>query len=500
MNDAARNISALFDPAGVVVAGASSHPGKFGFVTLHNILTSGYEGSVWATNLGAEEILGIQTVSSLKELPNNAAELLVICTPASTVVGLMRDGAARGIRAVFIASGGFGETGEEGMAAEREVVAVAEELGLAVAGPNGQGVVSTPSKLCAQIVAPNAQPGTISIVSQSGNLMSTFLNLSNQWGVGVARAISAGNAACLGVVDYLEWFGDDEPTSVALTYIEGLEDGADFLSRTREVTARKPVVVLKGGVSASGAQAAASHTGSLATNDRVFDGMVRQAGAVRARTVNDAFAFAAGFATLPLPDGPRTVVVTTVGGWGVLTSDALADSRLNQIDLPADLHDAIDALLPPRWSRNNPIDMAGGETRDTIPAVLRLVAAHPDVDAVIFLGAGIQANTAAMMKAGSFHPNHGLERMAEFHETQDARYVTAAMEISEETGTPILVASELATADPANPAPATLRAAGWPCFGSADQAVRVLDAMWSHVRFQQARLGSHTGDGGSPST
>jgi len=481
------NISALFDPAGVVVAGASSHPGKFGFVTLHNILTSGYEGDVHATNLASEEILGIQTVASLRQLAVGAAELLVICTPASTVIDLMRDGAAIGIRAVFIASGGFGETGDEGQAAEQEVVAVAEELGLAVAGPNGQGVVSTPSKLCAQIVAPNALAGSISIVSQSGNLMSTFLNLSNQWGVGVARAISAGNAACLGVVDYLEWFGNDEPTKVALTYIEGLEDGPDFLRRTLEVTSRKPVVVLKGGVSESGAQAAASHTGSLATNDRVFDGMVRQAGAVRARTVNDAFAFSAGFSTLPLPNGPRTVVVTTVGGWGVLTSDALADSRLDQIDLPKDLYDAIDELLPPRWSRSNPIDMAGGETRDTIPAILRLVAGHGEVDAVIFLGAGVQANTAAMMKAGAFHPGHGLDRMAAFHETQDARYVTAAMEISEETGTPILVASELATADPNNPAPATLRAAGWPCFGSADQAVRVLDAMWAHVRFQQAR-------------
>lgn len=485
-----RDLQPMFDPKGVVVAGASTHPGKFGFVTLHNILASGYTGKVFATNLAEEEVLGIQTVASINEVPAGEADLLVVCTPASTVPQLLRDAAARGIRAAFITSGGFAEAGDEGQQAQADLIALADELNMVVAGPNGQGIVSTPAKLCAQIVAPYAPSGSISVVSQSGNLVSSFLNLSQQWGVGIARSVSAGNAAVLDVVDYLEWFGSDDETRVALTYIEGLTDGPDFLNRVRAVTARKPVVVLKGGATEVGARAAASHTGSLATNDRVFDGLLRQSGAIRAANVTDAFATAAGFAKLPLPAGPRTVVVTSVGGWGVLAADALADTDLELADLPPDLYAEIDSRLPPRWSRANPIDMAGGEKRDTIPEVLELVARHPDVDAILFLGLGIQSNTARMMREGRFYPDHGLERIVNFHESQDTRYVEAAMEISGRTGTPILVCTELATADPTNAAPQTMREAGWPCFASADQAVRVLDHLWRYARFRKRREGA----------
>lgn len=482
-----RDLQPLFEPRGVVVAGASTHPGKFGFVTLHNILSAGYPGKVFATNLGRETVLGVETVGSVTDVPHGEADLLVVCTPAPTVVPSLRDAAARGIRAAFITSAGFAEAGAEGVAAQQELIAVADELGMVVAGPNGQGIVSTPAQLCAQIVAPYAPRGGISVASQSGNLVSSFLNLARQWGVGIARAVSAGNAAVLDVVDYLEWYGADPETRVALTYLEGLNDGPDFLERVRAVTAKKPVVVLKGGASDVGARAAASHTGSLATNDRVFDGLLRQSGAIRAANVTDAFATAAGFAALPLPRGPRTVVVTSVGGWGVLTADALEGTDLALADLPPDLFAAIDERLPPRWSKSNPIDMAGGEKRDTIPEILELAAAHPDVDAIIFLGLGIQSNTARQMRDGGFYPDHGLERIVNFHERQDRRYVEAAMEISARTDTPILVCTELATADPSNPAPATLREAGWPCFASADQAVRVLDHMWRYQRFRSRR-------------
>src|SRR5262249_4152550 len=159
-----------------------------------------------------------------------------------------------------------------------------------------------------------------------------------------------------------------------------------------------PVVVLKGGATAGGQRAAASHTGALAADDRVFDGMCRQAGAVRAATVEEAFEAAATFATQPLPAGPRTVVLTTAGGWGVVTADAVTRSELVLTPLPDDLRDAIDTKLPPRWSRGNPIDLAGGETRDTIPEVMALVAGHPDVDAVVYLGIGIQSNTAHLLR------------------------------------------------------------------------------------------------------
>lgn len=480
---------ALFEPRGVVIAGASTHPGKFGFVSLHNLLAGGYEGKVFATNLAGEEVLGIQTVPSVLDVPAGEADLVFVCTPASANPQLLRDCAERGITAAFITSAGYGEASEEGLAAQHELVALADELGILLAGPNGQGVVSTPVKLCAQIVAPNPPLGRIGLASQSGNLVSSFMNIGVQTGIGFSRAVSAGNAAMVTVADYLEFYGRDDQTAVAMAYVEGLSDGRVFLDRLRDVTTTKPVVLLKGGSTAKGQRAAASHTGSLATDDKVFDGACRQAGVTRAATVEEAFDTAASFATQPLPKGNRVVVLTTVGGWGVLTADALAHTSLDLIALPDDLLAQIDTKLPPRWSRNNPVDMAGGETRDTIPEVMAMVAEHDDVDAIIFLGLGIQSNQAKLMRQGPYYPDHGLERIVDYHERQDARFAQAAAEISDATGKPILIATELATADPDNPGPAAVRASGRLCYSSSNRAVAALDHMWRYARYRSRRAG-----------
>ncbi|HVW31670.1 MAG TPA: CoA-binding protein, partial [Acidimicrobiia bacterium] len=401
-------LSHLFDPRGIIVVGVSSHPAKFGFVALHNILAEGYAGPVFPVNRDGGEILGRATFTDIDEIPAGQADLVVVCTPAAANPDVLRACAAKGVKAAYVVSGGYRETGPEGKQAEDELVALADKLDIALAGPNGQGLISTPSSLCAQIVAPYAVPGAISVVSQSGNTTSSFLNYANQTGVGVARAISAGNAAALSVTDYLEWYRDDPATKVAFTYMEHSADGRAFYDGLRAVTMDMPVVLVKGGVTGEGQKAAASHTGALAGEQRIFTGAVRQAGATLVATVEEGFDVAATFASQPLPTGPNTVVVSTAGGWGVMTADALASSSLRLLPLPDDLRAAIDGKLPPRWSRANPIDMAGGESRDTVPEVLELVASHPDVDAVIFLGMGIQANTARQLRAGGFYPDHGL--------------------------------------------------------------------------------------------
>jgi len=264
-------------------------------------------------------------------------------------------------------------------------------------------------------------------------------------------------------------------------------EGRAFFDRVRGVAAAQPVVLLKGGATAGGQRAAASHTGALASDDRVFDGMCRQAGVTRAETVDDAFETAATFATQPLPRGPRVAVVTTAGGWGVVTADAITRSELELVALPDDLRAAIDDRLPPRWSRNNPIDLAGGETRDTVPEVLELVAGHPDVDAVIYLGIGIQSNEARLMREGQFWGDAGLERIVAYHERQDARFATAAAQVSAATGKPVLTATELAVADPDNAGPRTVRSTGRVCYPSSYRAVRALEQLWRRARFAQAR-------------
>jgi acetyltransferase len=476
---------ALFEPRGVLVAGVSTHPGKFGFVSLHNILASGYQGAVYGSSREAGEVLGVPVVADLGDLPEDGIDLVFVCTPASANVELLRACAGRGIRAAFLASAGYAEAGAEGVARQDELVALADELGMLVAGPNGQGIVSTPVRLCAQIVAPYPPAGAIGIASQSGNFISSFMNYAVQTGVGVSRAVSAGNAAAVTIPDYLQYYAADPHTSVALAYVEGVPDGRAFFERTREVAAAQPLVLVKGGATAGGQRAAASHTGSLASDDRVFDDMCRQAGITRAATIEEAFEAAATFATQPLPRGNRVVVLTTAGGWGVVTADAIARSSLDLTPLPDDLRTALDERLPPRWSRNNPVDLAGAETRDTIPEVIDLITGHPDVDAVINLGLGIQSNQAALMRAGPFYPDEGLERIVDYHERQDARFAAAAAEASDHYDKPVLTATELAVTHPGNAGPVAVRASGRLCYASANRAATALDHLWRRARHRQ---------------
>ncbi len=481
----------LFHPRGVIVAGVSSHPGKFGFVALHNLLRFGYRGEIFPVNRDGAEVLGRTCLRDVSEVPDGRADLVFVCTPNEVNLTLLRACAKVGVRAAFVASGGYGEAGEAGRARERELVATANELGILVAGPNGQGVVSTAESMCAQIVAPYPPAGAISVASQSGNLVSSFLNYSVLTGAGVRHAVSCGNSAQTGLSDFLEYFAADDGTRVVLSYLEGVPEGRHFRASASALSREKPLVVVKGGVAAEGARAAASHTGSLATDDRVFDGVARQAGIVRAPTVEQAFEWAATFATQPIPRGRRVVVFTSAGGWGVLAADACAAEGLSLVPLPDDLRRAIDALVPPRWSRNNPIDLAGGETRDTIPQVMDLVCAHAEIDAVIFLGIGIQSNQAQAFRSGEFFPGYGLDRIAEYHERQDRRYAEAAKQASERHGKPVLVATELVYTDRdyGNAGPLGVREGGRLCYPSAHRAVQALGAMvrWAQWRAEVVR-------------
>ena len=479
----------LFHPRGIVVAGTSSHPGKFGFVAYHNLLRFGFRGSLFPVNRDGVDVLGAPTLRSVSEVPMGAADLVFVCTPPAANPGLLRECAARGVRAAFVASGGYGELGAEGRTLEDELVATANQLGMVLTGPNGQGIVSTRESMCAQIVAPYPPAGHIAVASQSGNLVSTFQNYAVLTGIGVSKAVSAGNAAQTGLADYLEYFAVDDESRAVLAYVEGVADGARFRAAVERLTAEKPLVLLKGGTARAGQRAAASHTGALASDERVFRGICHQAGVLRAPTAEDAFDWAASLVTQPLPRGRRVVIVTTAGGWGVLAADACAAAGLEVIALPDDLRAAIDSLVPARWSRNNPIDPAGGETRDTIPAILDLAAGHAAVDAVLLVGIGIQANQAHVFRTGRFFPGHGLERIAEFHERQDRRYAEAAVEASTRHGKPVLVATELVYADRAygNAAPLALRERGRLCHASAHRAVGTLRAMVDYAEFRRAR-------------
>ena len=478
-----KHIDGLFNPKGVVVVGASTHPGKFGFVALHNILSSGFDGPVFATNPNKPEILGIQTLERIQDVPSGEADFAMICISPNQIMDALPELAKIGITSAFVVSGGFKETDENGEALEKQLITKAEECGIIIAGPNGQGLVSTPVNLCSQIVSPYPPRGDISIASQSGNILSALMNLSRLSNIGIARAISVGNQGQINIADYLDYFLYDSETAVVVIYVEGIPDGRRFYESLQTLACKKPVIIIRGGSTKSGAIAAASHTGSMASDFSIFSAMVRQAGAFLANGVESAFNFAGTFSTQPLPKGNSVVVMTTAGGWGVLTADAISGTNLELLRLPDDLKTTIDSMLPPRWSKNNPVDLAGGETRDTIPELLSVLLKHESVDSLIFLGLGIQGNVARSYFESPY-ANEGTDRMANFHASQEQRYAESIIDAMKKYRKPVLVSSELSIADPNNPGPKSLRDRGFPCYNSPGNAVQCLSQL---VNFAQAQ-------------
>ena len=479
------HFSALFEPRGVVVVGASTHPGKFGFVSLHNILASGYAGKIYATNLERATVLDVECLVAVDDLPNDSVDLAFICTPASTNIEILRACARKKIKAVYVTSAGYADSGDAGLKAQTELCALADELNILLVGPNGQGLISTPHNLCAQIVGPYPPAGFISLVSQSGNFVSSFMNYARQTGIGIARAVSAGNAAQVGLAEFFEYFANDSATKVTLAYLEGISDGRLLAKSMLELSKTKPLVIVKGGSTSGGARAAASHTGALASDDKIFDGVCARTGAIRVSDVERAFDVAATFATQPLPKGKNTILLTTIGGWGVVTSDVIVEEGvLNLMQLPNRLEVEISKLLPTRWSKNNPIDCAGGETRETVAEVMRLVATDDDVDAVIFLGLGIQSNQARMMRDGRYFPNYELGRIVSYHERQDEMYARVAAELSVEVNKPILIATELGVADPNNSGVLAVKKTGRLCYASGQRAARALSSVYQYAKWR----------------
>ena len=449
-------------PRGVLVAGASTHPGKFGFVSLHNILACGYAGQGVRhqprRGRGARRAARWPTSTTC---PTARSTWSSCARPAAANPDLLRACAKKGITAAFIASAGYGEAGEEGLAAQAELVALADELGILLAGPNGQGVVSPPARLCAQIVAPYPPAGHIGIASQSGNFVSSFENYAQLTGVGrqpggVGRQRRRGHRARLPRVLRRR---SRDPGGAGLRRERGRRPGL-----RRAPAGRGRAQAGRGGQGRGHRRRPAGRGQPHRRAGQRRPGVRRRGPPGRRVPGRHGRGGLRGGrhlrhpAAAPGQPGGGRDHAWAAGAWSPPTPSPAPTWSWRRC--PTTCMAAIDGLLPPRWSRNNPIDMAGGETRDTVPEILRLAAAHPDVDAVIFLGMGIQSNQAKLMREGPFWPDHGLERIVGYHERQDARYAEAAAEVSDATGKPVLVATELAVTSPDNPGPAAVRAGG----------------------------------------
>ncbi len=379
------DLDAVFSPASVAVVGASADRGKWGGSVLGNLTEGGFPGGIYPINPKAEKILGLPAFASPEVLPETP-DLVICALGGAAATPVVAECGRRGVPATIVIAAGFAEAGGDGIALQDQLARVADGGGVTLVGPNCMGVLCTSARLNAVgFVTLRPEPGPLSVISQSGNIGTQLLMTAERRGVGVEKFVSSGNQATTDANDFLEYLADDPETGVIVLYLEGLGDGRRFYDLARATTPRKPVIVMRGGLSALGRKAASSHTGALAGSAAVFRAAARQAGVILAADPDEALDASALLAYQPLPAGGRVAVLTLGGGWGVLTADLLAEHGLELAELPPELVAAVDELLPPFWSRGNPVDLVATVSDGVPEKIVEMVAACDAVDSVITL-------------------------------------------------------------------------------------------------------------------
>lgn len=347
----------LFAPDSVALIGASNTPGSWGHGIMRHLLTSDRR-KIYPVNPKAAEVLGIQAYDSVVNIPG-LVDLAVIAVSAPQVPAVIRQCAQKGVRAAVVVAGGFAETGEGGSELEANLVKVAREGGIRFIGPNSMGHADTSSQLSTLAWTGEVAPGPVALLSQSGNLGHRILHNGESSGFGFSKFVSTGNEADLHLEDYVEYLAQDENTKVITAYIEGLREGRRFFRLAKEITLRKPIVVIKAGGTKESAKAAMSHTAALTGSDAVYAAAFRQVGVIRVDDDDELCDLVAALLYQPLPKGNRIGILTIGGGMGVVAAEASEKEGLEIAQLAPSTIEKVDAYLPPRWSRGNPVDMAG---------------------------------------------------------------------------------------------------------------------------------------------
>jgi len=407
-----RLFQALFAPRSIAFIGASTSVFKWGFNILHHIIRGGYAGRIYPINPQGGDWFGRAVYTGLDQI-EGPIDLAVIVVKESLVPQAIRACVARKIPAGIVITAGFSETGASGAVLEREIVSLARAGGMRLVGPNTMGIFSAaPSPLQILMTGMSIPPGQVSIITQSGNLGSSLAYRFLRRSMGLARMISSGNEADLKVEDYLTLLEHDPQTKVICLYIEGLRDGQRFFETARRISPHKPIILLKGGRTAIGARAAASHTGAMASDENVFDAMCRQAGIIMVATMDEMIDAAGMLLTQPLPKGNRIGIVTMGGGWGVIATDACESQGLCVPPLEDTIIAKLDAILPAYWSRGNPIDLVAPGTVNVITDTVNILMESRAFDAVLLMGLGYMTLRARRMMSSEVIPVDQIESSA----------------------------------------------------------------------------------------
>ncbi len=374
----------LLDPDRIAVIGATERDGSVGRALMENL--SKCDGEVIPVNPNRDEVLGMACYADIGSVPDTTTvDLAVVAVPAAVAVETVRHVGDHGIDNVVVITAGFSETDEEGTQRENELIAVANDYDLNLVGPNSVGIMSTSTGLDATFLDGYPPAGSISLVSQSGAFIAAVIGWAVQHGIGFNNIVSLGNEAVLDETDFIEQWDEDPETDVILVYIEEVDDGTQFIEVAREVTDNTPIVVIKSGRTEAGAAAAKSHTGSMAGSNDAYQAGFEQAGVLRALTIQDVFDYGQVLAGQPLLDQNDVAVVTNGGGPGVLTTDAIDDSRLELADFSAEIRTELTESLPDEADITNPLDIIGDADLDRFRESLDTVLSDDSVGGAVVL-------------------------------------------------------------------------------------------------------------------
>ncbi|RQD79528.1 MAG: CoA-binding protein [Methanocalculus sp. MSAO_Arc1] len=367
--------SGILKPQSIAVVGASPDPQKIGYTITRNLLS--FPGALYPVNPKHTGILGRKAWPRIPEIQDDV-DMAVIAVPAGVVPDIIRDCVEKKVRTAVVISFGFRESGEEGKQLEEEIVSIARSGGVRIVGPNSLGVMVPPHGINSTFSQSAAQAGPVGFISQSGALITTIIDWSAEEEIGFSAVISVGNQADIGFVDYIDLLAEDEETKVIVLYIEEIREGRRFFDTVMRVAEKKPVVAIKSGQSRIGQIAAASHTGSLAGDYQTYRAAFLQAGVVPADSIRLAFQVSEILSTQSLPSGERAVVVTSAGGFAVLSSDYAERNGIRLVELPDSVRSEFDEILPPGWSGRNPMDMIGDSTAGRFAKVFDVLLKNQD--------------------------------------------------------------------------------------------------------------------------
>lgn len=383
MDNPSSSLAPFFSPRGIALIGASTDPYKLGYGLARNLVQCNFQGVIHFVNPKGGSLLGRPMHPSVIDLPD-PVDMAIVLIPATGVVDVLKDCAARGIHAVIVASGGFRETGPQGAELEAKLMEIARHYGIRILGPNCIGLLDTHLPLDATFLPPPGPPqGDVAFISHSGAICAAVIDWARGQGFGLSRLVSLGNQADVNETDVLAPVAEDHFTRVLTLYLEGVSDGSRFVQEARKITSRKPIVALKVGRYPSGQRAAASHTGALAGQENAFNAAFRRAGVIRADTSEELFDWARALAWCPLPKGRSIAILTSAGGPGVTAADALEMNGMSLAVLSPETQAKLGQLLPPAASLTNPVDMLASASPEQFAACLQTLLADPGVNGVL---------------------------------------------------------------------------------------------------------------------